>query len=63
MRILIMEDDAGAAEAMAKGLAEAGHESALAPDGEAGLHQARGPPGRGGGGGGGARVGCVATAE
>ena len=41
MRILIMEDDAGAAEAMAKGLAEAGHQSTLAGDGEDGLNQAR----------------------
>ena len=36
-----MEDDAGAAEAMARGLAEAGHESVIAPDGEAGLDHAR----------------------
>ena len=36
-----MEDDAGAAEAMAKGLADAGHETLIAPDGEAGLNHAR----------------------
>ncbi len=36
-----MEDDAGAAEAMAKGLVDAGHETLIAPDGEAGLHHAR----------------------
>jgi two-component system, OmpR family, response regulator len=36
-----MEDDAGAAEAMAKGLADAGHEAVIAPDGEAGLDHAR----------------------
>ncbi|MBE7218130.1 MAG: response regulator transcription factor [Caulobacteraceae bacterium] len=41
MRILIMEDDAGAAEAMARGLADAGHETVLTPDGEAGLARAR----------------------
>ncbi|CAN5341569.1 two-component system response regulator UczR [soil metagenome] len=41
MRILIMEDDVSAAEAMARGLAEAGHEPTHAPDGEAGLKQAR----------------------
>ena len=37
MRILIMEDDLSAAEAMARGLTEAGHEPTLAPDGEQGL--------------------------
>lgn len=41
LRILIMEDDLDAAEAMAKGLADAGHEAVLAPDGEAGLTHAR----------------------
>jgi two-component system OmpR family response regulator len=37
MRVLIVEDDIEAAGAMAKGLAEAGHECRSAPDGEAGL--------------------------
>ncbi|HEY1446933.1 MAG TPA: response regulator transcription factor [Caulobacteraceae bacterium] len=37
MRVLIVEDDTEAADAMAKGLAEAGHECSAAPDGEAGL--------------------------
>ena len=37
MRILIMEDDVEASAAMAKGLAEAGHEAVTAPDGQAGL--------------------------
>jgi two-component system OmpR family response regulator len=37
MRVLIVEDDIEAADAMAKGLAEAGHECRAAPDGEAGL--------------------------
>ncbi len=41
MRILIMEDDVSAAEAMARGLVEAGHEPTHAPDGEEGLKQAR----------------------
>ncbi len=41
MRILVMEDDTGAAEAMAKGLADAGHESVLAEDGQVGLDHAR----------------------
>ena len=42
MRILIMEDDVSAAEAIIKGLADAGHEATHAPDGEAGLEAARG---------------------
>ena len=37
MRILIMEDDVSAAEAMMKGLADAGHETVHAPDGREGL--------------------------
>ena len=37
MRILIVEDDLEAAEAMVKGLAEAGHDCKTAPDGGAGL--------------------------
>ncbi len=41
MRILVMEDDTGAAQAMAKGLADAGHEAVLAEDGQAGLEAAR----------------------
>ena len=41
MRILIMEDDVSAAEAMARGLAEAGHEAVHAADGELGLGHAR----------------------
>ena len=41
MRILIMEDDASAAEAMAKGLVEGGHEPTLASDGAVGLKLAR----------------------
>ena len=41
LRILVMEDDSGAAEAMAKGLADAGHEAVLAIDGQAGLDEAR----------------------
>ena len=36
-----MEDDLGAAQAMAKGLADAGHEAVLAPDGHAGVEEAR----------------------
>ena len=35
MRILIVEDDLEAAEAMARGLTEAGYECVKAPDGEA----------------------------
>jgi len=42
MRLLIVEDDLEAAEAMVKGLSEAGHECVSAPDGEAGLIAARG---------------------
>jgi len=42
MRILIMEDDVSAAEAIIKGLADAGHEATHVPDGEAGLEAARG---------------------
>ncbi|MDZ4373573.1 MAG: response regulator transcription factor [Phenylobacterium sp.] len=41
MRILIVEDDLEAAEAMARGLTEAGHDCLGAPDGEAGLTAAR----------------------
>ena len=41
MRILIVEDDLEAAEAMARGLAEAGFECARAADGEEGLEKAR----------------------
>ncbi len=41
MRILIVEDDLEAAEVMAKGLTEAAHDCATAPDGEAGLATAR----------------------
>ena len=41
MRILIVEDDLEAAEVMAKGLTEAAHDCATAPDGEAGLAAAR----------------------
>ena len=37
LRILIMEDDTEASAAMARGLAEAGHEAVTAPDGRAGL--------------------------
>jgi two-component system, OmpR family, response regulator len=37
MKVLIVEDDLEAADAMAKGLSEAGHECASAVDGEAGL--------------------------
>ncbi len=40
MRILIVEDDVGAAEAMRKGLGEAGHDCALTYDGDAGLKAA-----------------------
>ena len=42
MRILVVEDDREAAEAMRRGLAEAGHECRWAADGEAGLADARG---------------------
>lgn len=42
MRILIMEDDVSAAEAIVKGLADAGHAATHAADGEAGLEAARG---------------------
>ena len=42
MRLLIVEDDAEASEAMARGLAEAGHECVAAEDGEKGLLAARG---------------------
>src|SRR5665213_176946 len=41
MRVLIVEDDLEACQAMATGLAEAGHECVTAPDGEAGLSAAR----------------------
>jgi two-component system OmpR family response regulator len=41
MRILIVEDDLEAAEAMARGLTEAGHECVNAGDGEQGLAAAR----------------------
>lgn len=41
MRILIVEDDLEAAEAMARGLTEVGYECVKAPDGEAGLEAAR----------------------
>jgi two-component system OmpR family response regulator len=41
MRILIVEDDLEAAEAMARGLAEAGHDCVKAADGEMGLAAAR----------------------
>src|SRR5437763_17093903 len=41
MRILIVEDDLDASEAMAKGLADAGHEASGCGDGEAGLAKAR----------------------
>jgi two-component system OmpR family response regulator len=37
MRVLIVEDDLEASQAMARGLSEAGYECATAPDGEAGL--------------------------
>ena len=42
MRLLIVEDDLEASEAMVRGLAEAGHDCLTAPDGEAGLAAARG---------------------
>ena len=41
MRVLIVEDDVEASDAMAKGLTEAGHECVAAADGEAGLSAAR----------------------
>ena len=41
MRILIVEDDLEAAEAMARGLTEAGHDCTRGHDGEAGLTAAR----------------------
>ncbi|MET0293848.1 MAG: response regulator transcription factor [Phenylobacterium sp.] len=41
MRILIVEDDLEASDAMARGLAEAGCACVQAPDGEAGLQAAR----------------------
>ena len=41
MRILIVEDDEPAAEAMARGLSEAGHDSQHAVDGAQGLDMAR----------------------
>ena len=41
MRILIVEDDLEAAEAMARGLGEAGHDCVRAGDGEEGLSVAR----------------------
>jgi two-component system, OmpR family, response regulator len=41
MRLLIVEDDAEASEAMARGLGEAGHDCQTADDGEAGLVAAR----------------------
>ena len=41
MRILIMEDDISAAEAMMKGLVDAGHEPVHAADGQLGLDAAR----------------------
>jgi two-component system OmpR family response regulator len=40
MRLLIVEDDREASEAMARGLAEAGHEVVEAADGEAGFNAA-----------------------
>ena len=41
MRLLIVEDDAEAADAMARGLGEAGHDCQTAEDGEAGFTAAR----------------------
>src|SRR5258707_12989957 len=41
MRILIVEDDLQAADAMERGLIEAGHDCARAADGEEGLGAAR----------------------
>jgi two-component system OmpR family response regulator len=40
MRLLIVEDDVEASEAMARGLGEAGHECVIAADGEEGLRAA-----------------------
>jgi two-component system, OmpR family, response regulator len=42
MRILIVEDDAEAAEVMVRGLTEAGHDCVRAGDGQEGLEAARG---------------------
>ena len=44
MRILIVEDDLEAAEAMERGLSEAGFDCTRAPDGAAGLEAARAAP-------------------
>ena len=41
MRILIIEDDVEASEAMCRGLGEAGHECVTAPDGVEGVEEAR----------------------
>ena len=41
MRILIIEDDTEASQAMCRGLGEAGHECVTAPDGVEGVEQAR----------------------
>jgi len=41
MRILIIEDDLEAGDAMVRGLTEGGHDCTHAPDGEAGLEAAR----------------------
>ena len=41
MRLLIVEDDLEASEAMARGLAEAGHDCTAAENGEAGLTAAQ----------------------
>jgi two-component system OmpR family response regulator len=41
MRILIIEDDREAADAMARGLTEGGHDVSAADDGEEGLIEAR----------------------
>jgi two-component system OmpR family response regulator len=41
MKILIVEDDLEAADAMARGLGDAGHECVKAADGEEGLSAAR----------------------
>ena len=40
MRLLIVEDDLEASEAMVRGLADAGHECVTAADGQAGLSAA-----------------------
>jgi two-component system OmpR family response regulator len=42
MRILIVEDDLEAAEAMVRGLSDGGHACTQAADGEEGLNAARG---------------------